>query len=89
MILWDMILRDIFVLFCLLLKKALEKNQQWLVYDQQREAYVKGVLAEKYQLEQELHQAKKALQQREIDSEGEIVIMSTLIVIDPRLTSIY
>ncbi|KAK3523327.1 hypothetical protein QTP86_029492 [Hemibagrus guttatus] len=41
--------------------KALEKNQQWLVYDQQREAYVKAMLAQKCQLEEELHQAKIAL----------------------------
>ncbi|XP_069756651.1 centrosomal protein of 55 kDa isoform X2 [Narcine bancroftii] len=35
------------------LKDALEKNQQWLVYDQQREAYVKGLLARIFELEQE------------------------------------
>ncbi|XP_053336301.1 centrosomal protein of 55 kDa-like isoform X1 [Clarias gariepinus] len=50
------------------LKDALKKNQQWLVYDQQREAYVKALLAEKCRLEQELQQAKNAIQQRETDS---------------------
>ncbi|XP_051883709.1 LOW QUALITY PROTEIN: centrosomal protein of 55 kDa [Pristis pectinata] len=35
------------------LKDALEKNQQWLVYDQQREAYVRGLLARIFELEQE------------------------------------
>ncbi|XP_061666549.1 centrosomal protein of 55 kDa [Syngnathoides biaculeatus] len=34
------------------LKDALEKNQQWLVYDQQREAFVQSVLARTHQLEQ-------------------------------------
>ncbi|XP_052334236.1 centrosomal protein of 55 kDa-like isoform X3 [Oncorhynchus keta] len=45
------------------LRDALEKNQQWLVYDQQREAYVKGVLARTLEMEQQLNQANKALQQ--------------------------
>ncbi|XP_078079659.1 centrosomal protein of 55 kDa [Mustelus asterias] len=35
------------------LKDALEKNQQWLVYDQQREAYVRGMLARIFELEQQ------------------------------------
>ncbi|XP_058240679.1 centrosomal protein of 55 kDa-like [Hemibagrus wyckioides] len=49
---------------------ALEKNQQWLEYDQQREAYVTALLAQKYQLEQELN---KALLEKEIerDTAGE------------------
>ncbi|XP_027030321.1 centrosomal protein of 55 kDa-like isoform X1 [Tachysurus fulvidraco] len=53
--------------------KVIEKNEQWLMYDQQREAYVKVVLAERCQLEQELHQFKNALLQKEIkvDTEGE------------------
>ncbi|XP_010630383.1 centrosomal protein of 55 kDa isoform X2 [Fukomys damarensis] len=33
------------------LKDALEKNQQWLVYDQQREAFVRGLLAKIFELE--------------------------------------
>lgn len=35
------------------LTDALEKNKQWLVYDQQREAYVMGLLARIFELEQE------------------------------------
>ncbi|XP_029383652.1 centrosomal protein of 55 kDa isoform X2 [Echeneis naucrates] len=41
------------------LRDALEKNQQWLVYDQQREAYVQSVLARSLELEQQLAQAKQ------------------------------
>ncbi|XP_071266190.1 centrosomal protein of 55 kDa-like isoform X2 [Salvelinus alpinus] len=46
------------------LRDALEKNQQWLVYDQQREVYVKAVLARTLELEQQLNQANQALQQQ-------------------------
>uniref|UniRef100_A0A8B9JXC6 Centrosomal protein 55 like n=1 Tax=Astyanax mexicanus TaxID=7994 RepID=A0A8B9JXC6_ASTMX len=42
------------------LRDALEKNQQWLVYDQQREAYVQGVLARMAELEQQLSHSKEA-----------------------------
>ncbi|XP_078269013.1 centrosomal protein of 55 kDa [Rhinoraja longicauda] len=35
------------------LTDALEKNQHWLVYDQQREAYVRGLLARIFELDQE------------------------------------
>ncbi|GAA6214264.1 centrosomal protein of 55 kDa-like isoform X2 [Lates japonicus] len=45
------------------LRDALEKNQQWLVYDQQREAYVQSVLARTLELEQQLAQAKQQQQQ--------------------------
>ncbi|XP_062864676.1 centrosomal protein of 55 kDa-like isoform X2 [Trichomycterus rosablanca] len=45
--------------------QALEKNQQWLIYDQQREAYVKTVLVKLHQLQQQLNQAKEALSQEE------------------------
>ncbi|NWI33571.1 CEP55 protein, partial [Sula dactylatra] len=34
------------------LKDALEKNQQWILYDQQREAYVRGLLGRIFELEQ-------------------------------------
>lgn len=34
------------------LKDALEKNQQWLLYDQQREVYVRGLLGRIFELEQ-------------------------------------
>ncbi|XP_066476981.1 centrosomal protein of 55 kDa isoform X3 [Tiliqua scincoides] len=36
------------------LKDALEKNHQWLIYDQQREAYVHSILARISELEQQL-----------------------------------
>lgn len=39
--------------------QALEKNQQWLTYDQQREAYVQSVLARLVESEQQLAQAKQ------------------------------
>ncbi|XP_055360459.1 centrosomal protein of 55 kDa isoform X2 [Betta splendens] len=39
------------------LKDALNKNQQWLVYDQQREAYVQSIIARLQELEQQ--QTKK------------------------------
>lgn len=54
------------------LKDALEKNQSWLVYDQQREAYVQGLLVRITQLETQLNDANQALQQhKEADSNGE------------------
>ncbi|XP_023698110.2 centrosomal protein of 55 kDa isoform X2 [Paramormyrops kingsleyae] len=46
------------------LRDALEKNQQWLVYDQQRETYVKAVLARAFELEQQLKQANHTLQEQ-------------------------
>ncbi|KAM9561550.1 centrosomal protein of 55 kDa-like isoform 2-T4 [Salvelinus alpinus] len=49
------------------LRDALEKNQQWMVYDQQREAYVKAVLARTLELEQQLNQALQQ-QHKEGDS---------------------
>ncbi|KAA0725554.1 Centrosomal protein of 55 kDa [Triplophysa tibetana] len=52
------------------LRDALEKNQSWLIYDQQREAYVQGILARTRQLETQLNEA---LQQdhKEANSNGE------------------
>ncbi|XP_066518795.1 centrosomal protein of 55 kDa [Hoplias malabaricus] len=44
------------------LRDVLEKNQQWLVYDQQREVYVQGILARMAELEQQLSQAKQSIQ---------------------------
>ncbi|KAM7170063.1 centrosomal protein of 55 kDa isoform 2-T2 [Macrochelys suwanniensis] len=41
------------------LKDALEKNQQWLLYDQQREAYVMGLLARIFELEQQSETANQ------------------------------
>uniref|UniRef100_A0A3Q0RV72 Centrosomal protein of 55 kDa n=1 Tax=Amphilophus citrinellus TaxID=61819 RepID=A0A3Q0RV72_AMPCI len=52
------------------LKDALEKNQQWLVYDQQREAYVQSVLAHISELEQQLAQAKQQQTKQEANPEG-------------------
>ncbi|XP_048362988.1 centrosomal protein of 55 kDa isoform X2 [Sphaerodactylus townsendi] len=36
------------------LKDALEKNHQWLIYDQQRETYVQGLLGRIFELEQQI-----------------------------------
>ncbi|KAM4838512.1 centrosomal protein of 55 kDa [Urocitellus parryii] len=54
------------------LKDALEKNQQWLVYDQQREAYVKGLLAKIFELENKTETAASSLPQqiKKTESEG-------------------
>ncbi|XP_077311325.1 centrosomal protein of 55 kDa isoform X4 [Lithobates pipiens] len=52
------------------LKDALEKNQQWLVYDQQREAYVQGLMARIFDLEQQVASTKQDKQQnKEISSD--------------------
>ncbi|XP_061857468.1 centrosomal protein of 55 kDa [Colius striatus] len=53
------------------LKDALEKNQQWLLYDQQREAYVRGLLGRIFELEQK---SKVVSQQepKEFNSEGQL-----------------
>ncbi|XP_041125155.1 centrosomal protein of 55 kDa-like [Polyodon spathula] len=53
------------------LRDALDKNQQWLVYDQQREAYVKGLLATMFELEQKLSQANQSLQHRHKEGNSE------------------
>ncbi|KAM9462518.1 centrosomal protein of 55 kDa [Clarias gariepinus] len=55
------------------LRDALEKNQQWIVYDQQREVYVQGIFSRIAELEQQLNQAKQTLQQqhKEANSEGQ------------------
>ncbi|XP_023132756.1 centrosomal protein of 55 kDa [Amphiprion ocellaris] len=52
------------------LRDALEKNQQWLVYDQQREAYVQSVLTRTMELEQQLAQAKQEQPKQESSSEA-------------------
>lgn len=51
--------------------EALEKNQQWLVYDQQREVYVKGLLAKIYELEQKSETAAHSLSQQTKKTESE------------------
>lgn len=50
------------------LRDALEKNQQWLAYDQQREAYVQSVVGRTLELEQQLAQAKQQHTQQEATS---------------------
>ncbi|NXI93024.1 CEP55 protein, partial [Psophia crepitans] len=51
------------------LKDALEKNQQWLLYDQQREAYVRGLLGRIFELEQKSEIVSQQ-ESRELCSEG-------------------
>ncbi|XP_042673873.1 centrosomal protein of 55 kDa [Centrocercus urophasianus] len=51
------------------LKDALEKNQQWLLYDQQREAYVRGLLGRILELEQRLETVSQQ-QPKESNAEG-------------------
>ncbi|XP_026211905.1 centrosomal protein of 55 kDa-like isoform X1 [Anabas testudineus] len=46
------------------LRDALEKNKQWLEYDQQREAYVRGILARMLWLEKQLNEANQARSQQ-------------------------
>ncbi|XP_003783758.1 centrosomal protein of 55 kDa [Otolemur garnettii] len=53
------------------LKDALDKNQQWLVYDQQREVYVKGLLAKISELEKKMEAAAHSLPQQTKKTESE------------------
>uniref|UniRef100_A0A2I3S315 Centrosomal protein of 55 kDa n=1 Tax=Pan troglodytes TaxID=9598 RepID=A0A2I3S315_PANTR len=70
-------LSQVFCFFILLLIffhlpiKALEKNQQWLVYDQQREVYVKGLLAKIFELEKKTETAAHSLPQQTKKPESE------------------
>ncbi|NWY44461.1 CEP55 protein, partial [Sylvia atricapilla] len=50
------------------LQIALEKNQQWLLYDQQREAYVRGLLGRIFELEQKAEIVSQ--QESKSNSEG-------------------
>ncbi|NXM57948.1 CEP55 protein, partial [Illadopsis cleaveri] len=52
------------------LKDALEKNQQWLLYDQQREAYVRGLLGRIFELEQKAEIISQ--QESKTNSEGHL-----------------
>ncbi|XP_068111654.1 centrosomal protein of 55 kDa [Hyperolius riggenbachi] len=52
------------------LKDALEKNQQWLVYDQQRETFVQGLMARIFELEQQVANSKETQQRKENSSNG-------------------
>lgn len=66
-------MKFLFLVFILPVSKALEKNQQWLAYDQQREAYVTAVLARIYQLEQKQGGTSGVCaQHKEANSEGEV-----------------
>ncbi|XP_031453608.1 centrosomal protein of 55 kDa isoform X3 [Phasianus colchicus] len=53
------------------LKDALEKNQQWLLYDQQREAYVRGLLGRILELEQRSEIVSQQ-QPKESNAEGHL-----------------
>ncbi|KAM9232078.1 Centrosomal protein of 55 kDa [Leptosomus discolor] len=53
------------------LKDALEKNQQWLLYDQQREAYVRGLLGRIFELEQKSEIVSRQ-ESKELNSEGHL-----------------
>ncbi|NXL87968.1 CEP55 protein, partial [Alectura lathami] len=53
------------------LKDALEKNQQWLLYDQQREAYVRGLLGRIFELEQRSEMVSQQ-QPKESNAEGHL-----------------
>uniref|UniRef100_A0A8C0FK41 Centrosomal protein 55 n=1 Tax=Bubo bubo TaxID=30461 RepID=A0A8C0FK41_BUBBB len=50
---------------------ALEKNQQWLLYDQQREAYVRGLLGRIFELEQKSEIVSQR-ESKEFSSEGHL-----------------
>ncbi|XP_021108717.1 centrosomal protein of 55 kDa isoform X2 [Heterocephalus glaber] len=56
------------------LKDALEKNQQWLVYDQQREVFVRGLLAKIFELEKKMETSAPSLPQQteKAESEGDV-----------------
>ncbi len=55
--------------------EALEKNKEWLEYDQQREAYVKAILARMLWLEKQLNEANqtRSQQHNEDHSDGKPV----------------
>ncbi|NXA15841.1 CEP55 protein, partial [Sapayoa aenigma] len=53
------------------LKDALEKNQQWLLYDQQREAYVRGLLGRIFELEQKSEIVSQQ-ESKDLNSEGHL-----------------
>ncbi|KAM8877039.1 centrosomal protein of 55 kDa isoform 2-T2 [Synchiropus picturatus] len=52
------------------LRDALEKNRHWLVYDQQREAYVQSVVARSLELEKQLANVKLQQGKNETSSDG-------------------
>ncbi|NWZ80250.1 CEP55 protein, partial [Poecile atricapillus] len=66
----SLITRVFFVVVLFLFMKALEKNQQWLLYDQQREAYVRGLLGRIFELEQKTEIVSR--QEPKSNSEGHL-----------------
>ena len=58
---------------CIQPPEALEKNKQWLEYDQEREAYVRAIMARMLWLEKQLNEANQARSQQhnEQHSDGE------------------
>ncbi|XP_053721880.1 centrosomal protein of 55 kDa isoform X2 [Synchiropus splendidus] len=52
------------------LRDALEKNRHWLVYDQQREAYVQSVVARSLELEKQLANVKLQQEKNETSLDG-------------------
>ncbi|KAM9726255.1 centrosomal protein of 55 kDa-like isoform 3-T4 [Menidia menidia] len=52
-------------------KGALDKNKQWLEYDQQREAYVRAVVARISELEKQLREADQARSQQHNDNHSD------------------
>ncbi|XP_019939144.2 centrosomal protein of 55 kDa isoform X2 [Paralichthys olivaceus] len=71
------------------LRDALEKNQQWLMYDQQREAYVQSVLTRTLDLEKQLAQAKQQQTKQEAGSDGEKPSTNPAAAEDAQLRSQY
>ncbi|XP_010791752.1 centrosomal protein of 55 kDa-like [Notothenia coriiceps] len=53
------------------LSDALEKNKQWLAYDQQREAYVREIMARMLWLEKQLNEANQSRSQRHNEEHSE------------------
>ncbi|KAF1524577.1 Centrosomal protein of 55 kDa, partial [Eudyptes sclateri] len=53
------------------LRDALEKNQQWLLYDQQREAYVRGLLGRIFELERKSEIVSQQ-ESKELNLEGHL-----------------
>ncbi|XP_035519291.1 centrosomal protein of 55 kDa-like isoform X2 [Morone saxatilis] len=51
---------------------ALEKNKQWLEYDQQREAYVRAILARMLWLETQLNEANQARSQQHNEDHSDV-----------------
>ncbi|NXL57420.1 CEP55 protein, partial [Chordeiles acutipennis] len=58
-----------FFFLMFLFMKALEKNQQWLLYDQQREVYVRGLLGRIFELQQKSELVSQQ-ESKEFNSEG-------------------